>query len=130
MKKIITSMLFALVAVLFVACTANSPKGVTENYLKALQAGDTDAMKELIYFKNENSEKVMEQFMGLMNSKVLPEIEKHGGIVSYEVTSENINENGETAKVEYKYTLKDGKEEKGATDCIKVDGTWMLDSGK
>ena len=56
---------------------------------------------------------------------------EQGNIQDIEITGEEIKEDGEHAKVSYKYMdSKKGKEKKDKLNLVKIDGKWMIDSGK
>ena len=52
------------------------------------------------------------------------QMEQKGGITSYTLASEEIAEDGKTAKVAYETTYGDGSTDKMKLDLILVDGEW------
>ena len=72
-----------------------------------------------------------EDIVKLMREKMEASYEEQGNIENIEITGEEVKEDGEHAKVSYTYTdKKKGKEKKDKLDLVKIDGKWMIDSGK
>ena len=125
--------MFACVCVfLLAACGgagANTPTAVAENYLSELKAGNYEAMLDQLYFKQEMSDTDKEQLVAMCKGKMEDTIEKNGEIKGWEITSEEIAEDGQKAVV--KYTLKhENKDVEDKLKLINVDGEWKVDSGK
>ena len=66
----------------------------------------------------------------MLDEKITKHIEKKQGIASYEVGEVTMAEDGNSALVEYTVRYGDGTEETEKIDVVKVDGKWLLDSGK
>lgn len=134
MKKLFT--LLSLVCALFctVACSSpnSTPTSITEAYMDALQSEDYEAITELFYFDEANPEEAAEgkQMITSLISKVGPEMEKRGGIESYEIVSETISEDGESADVDVKVTYGNGNVENQTSETVQHDGKWYLHFGK
>ncbi|MBP5563648.1 MAG: DUF4878 domain-containing protein [Bacteroidales bacterium] len=121
MKKLFV-ILLAVVAVFgLTSCKSNSPSKVVDNYYKALQAGDYQ--KAMTYTDLVDQEEIQKQ------------IEKYQGfdvkIISYEVVSETIAEDGNTAEVEVKQSAtssfnSEPKEDTKTLKLVKVDGKWKI----
>lgn len=108
---------------------ANTPTAVAENYLSELKAGNYEAMLDQLYFKQEMSDTDKEQLVVMCKGKMEKTIEKNGEIKGWEITSEEIAEDGQKAVV--KYTLKhENKDVENKLKLINVDGEWKVDSGK
>lgn len=130
-------MFFALVMSLFVlgACGgSNSPKDVAKEVVECLKEKDFEGYAEMVHFTSENSEEVEAQkkmIVSMLQDKYAKTVEKKGGIVSYEILSEEIEPDGNKAVVgiSIKYGNGDVKE-----DNIKLvkdgDGKWKVDAGK
>ena len=58
------------------------------------------------------------------------QIKKHEGIASYEIVSEEISEDGQTAKVKAEITYGDGKKDDSKFDFKLVDGEWKQEISK
>ena len=132
MKKLLAG-LFACVCVFVMAACggvgANTPTAVAENYLSDLKAGNYEALVDQLYFKQEMSDTDKEQLVVMCKGKVEQTIEKNGELKGWEITSEEIAEDGQKAVV--KYTLKyENKDVEDKVKLINVDGEWKVNSGK
>ena len=122
MKKLFTIMSVVIAALLLVSCGSSSPKDVTNSYYKALQKGDFE--KALSYTTVVAAE-----------DEIQKEIKKMEGldvkIPEYEIVSEEISEDGQTAVVEvkYKFTSSFNSEPEESTNKVKLikqDGKWKI----
>lgn len=111
-----------IAALLLVSCGSSSPKDVTNSYYKALQKGDFE--KALSYTTVVGDE-----------DEIQKEIKKMEGldvkIPEYEIVSEEISEDGQTAVVEVKYTFtssfnSEPEESTNKVKLIKQDGKWKI----
>lgn len=132
MKKLLAG-LFACVCVFVMAACGgagtNTPTAVAENYLSDLKAGNYEALVDQLYFKQEMSDTDKEQLVVMCKGKVEQTIEKNGELKGWEITSEEIAEDGQKAVV--KYTLKyENKDVEDKVKLINVDGEWKVNSGK
>lgn len=66
----------------------------------------------------------------IVNDKAKPQIEKKGGIISYQITSEEISEDATKATVKYSMEYGNGSTDNEKSKLINVDGKWKLDPGK
>jgi indolepyruvate ferredoxin oxidoreductase beta subunit len=62
--------------------------------------------------------------------EVKKENDKKGGIVSWEIEAPEMAENAESAVVRYTVKYGNGSEDSDKQKVVKIDGKWMLDSGK
>ena len=62
--------------------------------------------------------------------RYLKELEKKGGLKSFEVLSEEIAEDGNSAVVKFKQVYGNGEESEDEQKMVKVDGKWLMDIGK
>lgn len=122
MKKL-SVILCALVAVFCLAsCNSTStPTGVVKAYHDALSSGDYE---KAVTYTTLTSQEDLDGY-----AKKLKDFEYK--VLSYEVLSETISEDGETAVVEVKRTTTSSmnKEPKESTDKVKlskVDGKWKI----
>ncbi len=131
MRKLSFILLSAFMLVL-VSCVDNStPSSVAKNYLTAIQKGEYEKAVDMIHFKKEMSAQDKEDIVKLMREKMEASYGEQGNIENIEITGEEVKEDGEHAKVSYTYTdKKKGKEKKDKLDLVKIDGKWMIDSGK
>ena len=126
----------AVVAMLAMASCGgggNSPKGVAEQFIKAVQKQDGKKMAELVYYeegKAPKSDAEKDQVAAMMQSKASTTYANNGELKSYEILSEEISEDGTEAVVETKMEF----EKKTSEDKIKLkkdaDGNWKIDMSK
>ena len=136
MKKILFVAVMCLFAVMFSGCGgAKTPKDVAEKSIKCLKNKDYKGYVELVSLKDEakmSSEelkKSREQMAVLLESKISSEVDKKGGIDSYEIGEETIDEDEAKVKATIKYG--DGSEIESTIKLKKnEDGDWKIDAGK
>lgn len=136
MKRIFTilSVLVALIGV--VSCSSSSlssPTDVVEEYIKSLKNDDYGSAIDLFYFSAVDSKTIeenKEKMVAIFDRFVKPEFDKNGGIDSYEIKEETIDEDGLTATVAFDYVYGNGEVEPVTSKLKKIDGKWYLDSGK
>ena len=135
MKKLF-GFVVAVVAIMAMASCGgggNTPKGVTEQFIKAIQKQDGKKMAELVYYeegKAPKSDAEKDQVAAMMQSKASTTYANNGELKSYEILSEEISEDGTEAVVETKMEF----EKKTSEDKIKLkkdaDGNWKIDMSK
>ena len=135
MKKLVYFSLMAAIAVLFmVSCSStDTPSGAMKSYLSAVKSGDYEKFVEGINFSKVKPEKLAETregFTAMMKEKAAEELDKKGGLKDFEILSEEIAEDGNSAVVKYKQIYGTGEEEEGAQKLVKVDGKWLMNVGK
>ena len=132
MKKIFYLLSIALMAMAFVACSSskNTPEGVVDAYLKAMQKNDSRKALEMYHFSKPLTDEQFEEYVQMVDDKVKKENDKKGGIVSWEIEAPEMAENAESAVVRYTVKYGDGSEDSDKQKVVKIDGKWMLDSGK
>ena len=136
MKKILFVAVMCLFAVMFSGCGgAKTAKDVAEKSIKCLKNKDYKGYVELVSLKDEakmSSEelkKSREQMAVLLESKISSEVDKKGGIDSYEIGEETIDEDEAKVKATIKYG--DGSEKESTIKLKKnEDGDWKIDAGK
>ena len=136
MKKILFVAVMCLFAVMFSGCGgAKTPKDVAEKSIKCLKNKDYKGYVELGSLKDEakmSSEelkKSREQMAVLLESKISSEVDKKGGIDSYEIGEETIDEDEAKVKATIKYG--DGSEKESTIKLKKnEDGDWKIVAGK
>lgn len=122
MKKLFLFISVITVALLMAACSSSSPKDVTNNYYKALQKGDYE--KALSYTTVKDDDEEIKKEVEKMKSIEMD-------IKDYEIVSETISEDGQTAEVEVKYnfTSSFNSEPKESTNTVKLEklnGKWRI----
>lgn len=136
MKKLFVTFLVAVAAIALWSCggVENTPKGVAEASIKCMQNEDIKGYVDLLYFddsKNKGSEQEKEKFAEIIKGKVLVSLKEKEGIKSYETLSEEISENGNSAKVKMKITYGNGEESNQTFKLLKdKEGKWKIKFGK
>ena len=122
MKKLNVILCALVVVFCLVTCnSASTPTSVVKSYLDALSSGDYE--KAISYTELTDKEDIDGY------AKKLKDVEYK--VLSYEVLSETISEDGESAVVEVKKTATNtlNKNPKETTDKVKlskVDGKWKI----
>ncbi len=116
-----------LCVVLLTSCCGNKPSATVKQYMDYIKDGKFQEASELLYVKEDAD---AEETKALCE-KVGAIFEAEGGVESYEIVSENIAEDGQTAVVEVKVTYKRPQHIE-SNDPIKfnmrkVDKKWLVD---
>ncbi len=118
----------------FASCGgADTPTAVAEKSIQCLQDGDYEGYVDLLQLEVDEGEDLnqkKESAVVLIREKAKEFIEKQEGIKSYEVLSETIAEDGNSAKVEMNVVYGNGKEDKQTVKLVKVDDEWKVDFNK
>ena len=130
MKKILSVLSLALVALAFVSCNSNSPEAVVQEYVADLQTGKYEEAIDLFYFKKNLTDADKQQYVSMMKDKWGKEMEKKGGITGVEITDVSVAEDGNTANVKYILKYGDGTSKDQDSKLLKVDDKWKMESGK
>ena len=130
MKKVLSILSLVLVALAFVSCSKNTPEGVVSAYISDIQAGQYEDALDLFYFKNGITDSQKQQYAALMRDKMAKDLDKKGGISSFEITNVQMTEEGNIATVDYTLKYGDGSAKSDKSKVIKVDDKWKIDSGK
>lgn len=121
MKKLII-VLLAVVAVFgLTSCKKSSPSSVVESYYKALQVPDYE--KALSYTDITDQDELKSQLEKLEGFKTK--------VIDFEILSETIAEDGNSAVVEVKYNMTSSfnetpQEQTKKLNLVKVDGKWKI----
>lgn len=131
MKKVFYLLSAALIALTFAACSSsNTPEGAVNAYLKALQANDSRKALEMFYFSKPVSPEAMDEYVQMVDEKVNKQNEKKQGIASWDIGEVQMAEDKASAIVSYTVRYGDGTEQSDSQKTVKIDGKWLLDSGK
>ena len=134
MRKFMTHLLFMfIVAIGMISCTPSTPSGAMEKYLSSLKAGDYEAFVDGVNFSETDPAKLeesREMLVSLIKEKGSKDFEKKNGIQKFEILSETISEDGNSATVEYITYFGDGSDKKEKSKMVKVDGKWLMDINK
>lgn len=121
MKKFFLFISVVVAVLMMASCSSPSPKDITNDYYKAIQKGDFE--KALSYTTVSDSEEIKKEVEKMKGLEVkIPE---------FEIVSEEISEDGNTAVVEvkYKFTSSFNSEPEESTNevkLIKEDGKWKI----
>ncbi|MDR2907895.1 MAG: DUF4878 domain-containing protein [Bacteroidales bacterium] len=129
MKKL--SILMAICAFVFASCGggSNTPSGTVKTFFKAMEAKEFEKALGCMGF---NSETDKEETAALVE-KMEKSAEEEGSKMAfkdYEILSETIAEDGNSATVKLKITTNDGKTEENEIKLKKVEEKWVIDLGK
>ena len=128
MKKV----LFAI-AICFITMAAlsscsshdNTPEGVAKAAVECLKAKDYKGYMDLTSATKEQKEA-----MAAMLQKVGQQTDEKGGVESYEIVDQEIDEEKGTATVNVKVTYGNGDTEDNKMKMLKKDGEWVLSADK
>ncbi len=128
MKKV----LFAI-AICFITMAAlsscsshdNTPEGVAKAAVECLKAKDYKGYMDLT-----SATKEQEEAMAAMLQKVGQQTDEKGGVESYEIVDQEIDEEKGTATVNVKVTYGNGDTEDNKMKMLKKDGDWVLSADK
>lgn len=129
MKRMMYGLL-ALVAIIVMACSSNTPGGAALKYYNDVKNGNYEAYVEGIAFKEEITAEDKEQFVTLMKEKADKEYKKKEGISKVEMLSEEMAEDGQTATVTMKITYGNGETKESDVAMVLKDGAWKMDMKK
>lgn len=120
MKKLYIIFGIAVMALFAVACNTNDPAKIVQNYFEAFEKGDyKKAMSLTTIESNEEIESQVKKMEGM-------ELK----ISDFEIVSENISDDGQTAEVEVKYSFSSvfnkPKESSQTIELVKQDGKWKI----
>lgn len=130
MKKVLYFGLFVMALVLATACTPDSPGAAAKKYSEYLKSGDYDKFVDGISFKEQETADHKAALVSMLKEKASKEFDKKGGIKDIEIISEEISEDGATAKVVLKQTYGNGESDEGNYDMVKENGKWKMDMNK
>ncbi|MDX9799155.1 MAG: hypothetical protein RBT05_09895 [Bacteroidales bacterium] len=124
MKRILGVLTLVLVvSALIIGCSkgkSSSPKDVVDKYHSLLKSGKIEKAMALTTYSDEEIKQQVEKYEGLKFE-----------LKSYEILSEEIAEDGKTAKVKVKTTFtstmaKDVKEQEDSIELELIDGIWKI----
>ena len=130
MKKLITGFIACICALVLVSCSSNTPTGKAKAHLDALKDGNYIELVNTLHFKKAVTDEDKQGLANMLEEKGKKSIEEKGCIKSYEITSEEIGEDGETAIVKSILHYEDGSQEDTDIHLVKIDDQWLVDSGK
>ncbi len=121
MKKLMTLLASAMIMFIFSSCCNNTPSGVADSYHSALKSGNFEKAMSFTTMK-DNAEDVSAYVLKLEGMEY--------ELVSYEIISEEIAEDGKTAKVKVKTSANStmGKDEdkESTVNLELIDDKWLI----
>lgn len=135
MKKIFGFMVLAIAIFALSSCGGgNTPSAVAEKAVKCIQAEDYEGYVNLMNIEvkeGEDIENAKTMLVALMKEKGGKSMKEKEGIKSYEILSEEIAEDGNTAVVKVKIVYGNGTEDEQKIKLVKdKDGEWKLSDAK
>lgn len=135
MKKLFLALVCMVTLMAVTSCGGTAtPTAAAEEGLEMIKAGNYEGFVETIYFGEKATEEEVKQakemYVSLFKEKGDKQITKKGGIASYNVLSEEVAEDGKTAKVAYEIVYGDGSKEEQKFDMVLVDGAWKQEIKK
>lgn len=130
MKKLFFALMCAAAIFATTSCGggASTPADAAADCIELVKSGDYEGFVNDLYFGEdanpEEVEQVKQMYVSLFKEKAGKQMEEKGGISSYTLVSEEIAEDGKTAKVTYEATYGDGSTDKMKLDMVLVDGEW------
>lgn len=136
MKKLMSFVIAVFAILAITACSSNSPKDVAEKAMKCIVNQDYKGYVDLVYLQDENKskedvDKAKAQLVELLQNKGEKSIKENEGVESFEVTKEEISEDGNSATVDLNIKYKNGKTDDTTVKlCKDKNGKWWIDLGK
>ncbi len=130
MKKVLFVLVCAVAVLVTTSCGggASTPADAAADCIEFVKSGDYEGFVDNLYFGEnanpEEVEQVKQMYLSLLKEKAGKQMEQKGGMSSYTLVSEEIAEDGKTAKVTYEATYGDGSTDKMNLDLVLVDGKW------
>ncbi len=122
-----------VMAVVMASCGGSvaTPSGVVDEAVACIENGDWNKYLDLVDFgEDAPTAEEKAQVVALLEQKASASVEKTGKIVSHEIVSEEISEDGKEATVTVKVNYEKESEE-SKVKCVKLeDGTWKLSKDK
>ena len=131
MKKLVA--LFAVVAAFFaVSCSSsNTPGEVAIEAYQLMADGKYEKVLDKFYIADPaEKEEFKSTMLSLCKEKMEPQLQAKGGIEKIELVSEELSEDGKSARVTTKITYGDGSEKEDRTNMVNVDGEWLISMEK
>ena len=121
--------LLALIAIFVLAGCGSDPKGVAEDFIRALYEGDSKTLVDVVYIPDK--ERSREGATEMINGKLMQmagagreEASKRGGLKSVSGELQTISE--ESATVEVSASFKNGTSRTEGVKLVKKDGKWKV----
>ncbi len=129
MKKIVVMFTMCLMMMaMMTSCGSsheNTPRGVAEAAVKCLSKKDWKGYMDLTD-ANDKQKEAMAQLLEKMGQQ----LDEKGGMKSFEIVDEDIDEENGKATVTVKVTYENQTSEDNKMKMLKKDGKWLLSSEK
>ena len=128
MKKVLFAIAICIITMAALSsCSShdNTPEGVAKAAVECLKAKDYKGYMDLT-----SATKEQEEAMAAMLQKVGQQTDEKGGVESYEIVDQEIDEEKGTATVNVKVTYGNGDTEDNKMKMLKKDGDWVLSADK
>ena len=135
MKKLFVAVMCmgAMLATTSCGGGASTPAEAAADCLELMKDKDYEGFVETIKVEADTPEEAKqgkEMLVAMLKEKGDAMMEQKQGIASYTLVSEEVAEDGQTAKVVYDVTYGDGSTDKQKFDMVLVDGEWKQDLKK
>ncbi len=135
MKKLLGLATIIMAVMVLAGCSDNSPKGVAAKALDCIIDKDFAGYTDLLYLKADGKEDIdarKKEISSMLEGKYDKSLGTKGGLKSYEILGEEVDEDGKKAVVNVKFVYGNGEEKDGETIELRKDddGNWKVDSGK
>ncbi|MBE6304816.1 MAG: DUF4878 domain-containing protein [Bacteroidales bacterium] len=136
MKKLFFSLACVIALFATTACGggASTPADAAAECIELLKDKDYEGFVETIKMGEnvtpEEAKQAKEMYVSMLKEKGDAQFNEKQGIASYTLVSEEIAEDGTTAKVVYEVTYGDGSTDKQSFNMVNADGKWMQDLNK
>ena len=128
MKKLFFAFVMMFAVFAMTSCGGQAtPADAAKECIELLKTKDFKALVETIDYsqmKAEEQEQAKQMFLAMFDEKGSKMIDEKQGIVSYTLVSEEIAEDGKSAKVKYDITYGDGTTQTQIFELVLVDGVW------
>ena len=140
MKKVFSFLAVATCAFFMTNCGGggggNTPASIQKSIYTQMQKGNYEKAVEIM-IENLDSEKTLStkdaegvEMLKAFTEKAKESAEAKGGLKSFEITGEEVSEDGLSTTVSAKLVYGNGKEETETTKYVQKDGKWKLSMGK
>lgn len=114
------------------ACSSgdDGARRALQGYLDAMKAKDYKTVVDGMHFKGEVTPEEKDVYVAMLSQKVAEMEKTEASVKEYEVTGDSIIVPDSLAIVFYDVTYEDGDKDSGDQKMVKVDGKWLMESGK
>ena len=128
MKKMLWMACLCMLAMMVVGCNSGSEtQKVAEKYLELSKNEDIDGMFDMMYFEKDSQK---EGLKSMVKEKVSNKSDGYKKIKSYKFIDETVDKEKGTATVNFDIVYDNDSTKQDNVKLKKIDGKWMVDSGK